>query len=188
MGECDFSLSDEPSVFRSVQHLSTSRFWMAFQYGRKGQGKGTHNRAKPQLQVHITNHRVYLTDSIFLYVRCYCSLLNSHFIFQCKGICRTSVTYLYIENIRKHLRISINELHKLKLSWEHCTILHPTLFLASCMFFVVVLVKWICVFKKWGEKRLSWDSSLFSHPKVTQCLFCSIRGNSVLWLIVSFSS
>lgn len=52
---------------------STSRLWMAFQYGRKGQGEGTHNRAKPQLQGHITSHRVYLTDSIFLYVPRRCS-------------------------------------------------------------------------------------------------------------------
>lgn len=76
---------------------STSRLWMAFQYGRKGQGEGTHNRAKPQLQGHITSHRVYLTDSIFLYVRCHCSLRNSYLIFQYHVSCRTLVAHLHKE-------------------------------------------------------------------------------------------
>lgn len=56
---------------------STSRLWMAFQYGRKGQGEGTHNKAKPQLQGHIISHWVYLTD--FLYR---CSFLNCYQILQ----------------------------------------------------------------------------------------------------------
>ena len=42
---------------------------MAFQYDGKGQGEGTRNRAKTQLQGHSTSHKVQLTDSIFLYVR-----------------------------------------------------------------------------------------------------------------------
>lgn len=48
----------------------TSRLWMAFQYGRKGQGEGTHNRAKPQLQGHFISNRIYLTGFI-----CHCFLL-----------------------------------------------------------------------------------------------------------------
>lgn len=71
--------------------------WMTFQYGRKGQGEGTRNRAKPRLQGRITSHRVYLTDSIFLYVRCHCFVLNSYLIFQYDMIIRTFVAYLHKE-------------------------------------------------------------------------------------------
>lgn len=53
------------------------------------------------------------------------------------------------------------------------------------MSFVVVLVKWMSVYLRNGKKA-KLRLFLFSHPKVTQCLLCSILGNSVLLHIVSF--
>lgn len=79
----------------STRYKICSRVWMAFQYGRKGQEEGTHNTAKPQLQGHITSHRVYLTDSIFFYVHCHYSLLNTYLIFQHNVNWKTLVAYLH---------------------------------------------------------------------------------------------
>lgn len=64
MGECDFTLSDKPSMFHSLQRLfyPDSSEWLFSMAARSGRGDA--HRAKPQLHGHITNLTSYLTVSL----------------------------------------------------------------------------------------------------------------------------
>lgn len=104
MGQYAFTLSEEPSMFHSVQHLFYQHSEWLFSMAGKVRERG-----------HATEPNLSYKVSIFLYVRCHYSLLSSYLIFQHNVFCRTLVVYLHKEK-NTYLRISINELYKLKLS------------------------------------------------------------------------